>query len=118
MKHELLFAIVGAVAVIIAALVSYNIIEEKRIVALSQSIETATARGIDPVAVRCAYATTNDTICIVYASKKQEFVMDTIEIKKAENGFVVVVQEDDIKEYVFMREQHLIKFIKEYFKTE
>jgi hypothetical protein len=44
--------------------------------------------------------------------------MDTIEIKKAENGFVVVVQEDDIKEYVFMREQHLIKFIKEYFKSE
>jgi hypothetical protein len=44
--------------------------------------------------------------------------MDTIEIKKAENGFVVVVQEDDIKEYVFVREQHLIKFIKEYFKAE
>ena len=70
MKHELLFAIVGAVIVIIAALTSYNIIEEKRIVALSQSIESATARGIDPVAVRCAYASTNDTICIVYASKK------------------------------------------------
>ena len=70
MKHELLFAIVGGVLVIIAALVSYNIIEEKRIAALSQSIETATARGIDPVAVRCAYASTNDTICIVYASKK------------------------------------------------
>jgi hypothetical protein len=70
MKHELLFAIVGAVIVIIAALTSYNIIEDKRIVALSQSIESATARGIDPVAVRCAYASTNDTICIVYASKK------------------------------------------------
>jgi hypothetical protein len=70
MKHELLFAIVGAVIVIIAALTSYNIIEDKRIVALSQSIESATARGIDPVAVRCAYASTNDTICIVYESKK------------------------------------------------
>ena len=70
MKHELLSAIVGGVAVIISAIVSYNIIEEKRIAALSSSIETATARGIDPVAVRCAYATTNDTICIVYASKK------------------------------------------------
>lgn len=44
--------------------------------------------------------------------------MDTIEIKKAENGFVVVVQEDDIKEYVFTKEQQLIKFIKEYFKAE
>jgi peptidoglycan/LPS O-acetylase OafA/YrhL len=70
MKHEILFGIVGLVAVIIAALVSYNIIEEKRITALSSSIESASARGIDPVAVRCAYATTNDTICIVYASKK------------------------------------------------
>jgi hypothetical protein len=44
--------------------------------------------------------------------------MDTLEIKKAANGFVVVVHEDDMKEYVFLKEQHLIKFLKEYFKSE
>ena len=48
----------------------------------------------------------------------QEFVMETIEIKKATNGFVVVVNDEEYKEYVFVREQHLIKFLKEYFKTE
>ena len=70
MKYEYSFAIIGLALVLLAALVSDNIIEDKRITALSSSIETASARGIDPVAVRCAYATTNDTICIVYASKK------------------------------------------------
>ena len=44
--------------------------------------------------------------------------METIEIKKATNGFVVVVNDEEYKEYVFVREQHLIKFLKEYFKTE
>lgn len=44
--------------------------------------------------------------------------MDTLEIKKAENGFVVVVNGDEYKEYVFVKEHQLIKFLKEYFKTE
>jgi hypothetical protein len=44
--------------------------------------------------------------------------MDTIEIKKAKNGFVVVVNDEEYKEYVFVREQQLIKFLKEYFKSE
>ena len=50
--------------------------------------------------------------------KKVNFIKELLwiqlKLKRAENGFVVVVQEDDIKEYVFVREQHLIKFIKEY----
>ncbi len=41
--------------------------------------------------------------------------MDTLEIKKVANGFIIVVQGDEYKEYVFIREQQVIKFLKEYF---
>jgi len=41
--------------------------------------------------------------------------MDTLEIKKVENGFVIIVSGDEFKEYVFLREQQVTKFIKEYF---
>ena len=44
--------------------------------------------------------------------------MSSLEVKKAENGFVVVVSDDEYKEYVFIKEHQLIKFLKEYFKTE
>lgn len=36
--------------------------------AIERNIENAIVKGIDPLAVRCAYAKSNDTICIVYAS--------------------------------------------------
>jgi len=70
MKHEVICSIIALVIIFVSGFVSYNIIEDKRITSLEKSIETAVARGIDPVAVRCAYAETNDTICIVYANKK------------------------------------------------
>lgn len=44
--------------------------------------------------------------------------MHSLEIKKAENGFVVVVNGDEYKEYVFFKEHQLIKFLKDYFKAE
>jgi hypothetical protein len=70
MKHEIICSIIALVIIFVSGFVSYNILEDKRITSLEKSIETAAARGIDPVAVRCAYAGTNDTICIVYANKK------------------------------------------------
>lgn len=69
MKLENLTTIIAICLVAISALISYNTLEQRRTESLQKSIELATQRGIDPVAVRCAYADKNDTICIVYASK-------------------------------------------------
>jgi hypothetical protein len=47
--------------------------------------------------------------------------METIEIKKVQNGFHVVVKDEtefDEKEYVFTKESQVIKFLKEQFKEE
>lgn len=38
---------------------------------MSRNIENGIVKGIDPVAVRCAYARPSDTLCIAYASSKK-----------------------------------------------
>lgn len=43
---------------------------------------------------------------------------ETIEIKAVENGFVVSVNGDDYKEYIFTKQFQVIRFIKDYFKGE
>ena len=70
MKHEYIVTVIALTVVIISAFVSYNTLEDKRLASLEKSIETASSRGINPVAVRCAYASSDDNICIVYAAKQ------------------------------------------------
>jgi len=36
--------------------------------AMKSNIESAIVKGIDPIAVRCAYAQSNDVVCVAYAS--------------------------------------------------
>jgi len=43
----------------------------------SMNIESAIEKGIDPLSVRCSYATMNDTICIVFASKDSQTVLQS-----------------------------------------
>lgn len=70
MKHEYIVTVIAVTLVIIAGFVSYNNLEDKRLTSLEKSLETASSRGINPVAVRCAFASSNDNICIVYAAKQ------------------------------------------------
>ena len=70
LKQEHMVCIIAVTLVIISAFVSFNTLEDKRLTSLEKSLETASARGINPVAVRCAYASSNDNICIVYAAKQ------------------------------------------------
>jgi hypothetical protein len=48
--------------------------------------------------------------------------MNTIEIKQVSNGFLVTVVDEfdssDNKEYVFVKEYQVIKFLKDRFKSE
>jgi len=54
-------------ATLIASITYYNI---KRDDALKSSIESAIVKGIDPMAVRCAYGA-SDSVCLVYAATKK-----------------------------------------------
>jgi hypothetical protein len=37
---------------------------------MSRNIENGIVKGVDPVAVRCAYSRENDNICVAYAVAK------------------------------------------------
>jgi hypothetical protein len=54
-----------AISFIIAFTYLQTFSEENRL--KSANIESAISKGIDPMAVRCAYADSNDRICLAYA---------------------------------------------------
>lgn len=70
MKAEYIASLIAAtisIAVIVTGLTYYNI---KRDEAMKSNIESAIVKGIDPVAVKCAYGKA-DSVCVVYASSKK-----------------------------------------------
>lgn len=38
---------------------------------MAQNIESAIAKGIDPISVRCSYADSKDLICVAFAASSQ-----------------------------------------------
>ncbi len=52
----------------IAAICIYGLNDRKLMAA---NIENAIAKGIDPLAVRCSYAKSDDIVCIAHASNKK-----------------------------------------------
>lgn len=57
-------SILIAVLSIVGAVGFYNYTAVK---SMEKNIETAVNKGIDPIAVRCAYGSSHDNICIAYA---------------------------------------------------
>ena len=67
MDKNVIAVIIGAVFVIITAISCVTYYNIKKDESLKSSIESAIVKGIDPMAVRCAYGQ-SDSICIVYAA--------------------------------------------------
>lgn len=65
-NRESLAFIIGTTTVIITAIICitfYNYFETQ---AIKSNIESAIVKGIDPVAVKCAYSL-SDNVCVAYA---------------------------------------------------
>ena len=65
--------IIGLVTVISVAIISiaasitidnYYVVQS-----MERNINSALEKGIDPIAIRCAYANSSDDICLVYSAK-------------------------------------------------
>jgi hypothetical protein len=63
-------AIVTAFITLVGSITYFKVIELNKI---ESNVQSALEKGIDPLAVRCAYATQTDTICIAYAASKTNF---------------------------------------------
>jgi hypothetical protein len=66
-NNDSLAFIIGVVLVVITGIVCATYYNIKRDDNLKSNIESAIVKGIDPVAVRCAYETSSNT-CVVYAA--------------------------------------------------
>lgn len=58
--------IIGVSLIIITAIICVTFYNYHQTLSLKSNIESAIVKGIDPVAVKCAYSS-NDTVCVAYA---------------------------------------------------
>ena len=68
MNHEKLTLIICTTIIALSAIFgcTYYFTNQSKIMA--DTIAAASAKGVDPLAVRCSFASNQDTICLVYAS--------------------------------------------------
>ena len=68
-QSTLLGIVIAAVTTLIIAMISAVTFQNyNELKSIERNIESAIVKGIDPVAVRCAYSKSTDTICIAYGS--------------------------------------------------
>jgi hypothetical protein len=64
---------VGCVTLALVTLIcSVTFYQYSELKSVERNVESAIVKGIDPVAVRCAYATTSDLVCVAYAASHQQ----------------------------------------------
>ena len=59
---------VSIALVILTMIASATFYHYSELKSLERNVESAIVKGIDPVAVRCAYVKQTDTICIAYGT--------------------------------------------------
>jgi len=51
-------------------------------VLMAHNVDNAIAKGIDPMSVRCSYASERDMICMAFAASNREIMIQSISSKK------------------------------------
>lgn len=71
MKVEVITIIIAVTVTLLSLIfgISYTSYNKDRIFA--ETVTNATAKGVDPLAVRCSFAASYDQICLVYAAQKK-----------------------------------------------
>ena len=64
-NHTFIISLLIAFVSLIGSVVYYNVNQLKSI---ESNVQSAIEKGIDPIAVRCAYANERDVVCVAYAS--------------------------------------------------
>ena len=65
-KNDGIAFIIGIVLVVITAAICFTFYSYHQTNALKSNIESAIVKGIDPIAVKCAYSS-SDVMCVAYA---------------------------------------------------
>jgi hypothetical protein len=70
MKTDYIATLVAVTVVAVSVIIANVYHEGRELEAMKSNIESAIVKGIDPIAVKCAYGKA-DPVCIVYAAGKK-----------------------------------------------
>ena len=62
--------IVAVVIVVVSAIVGIVIYNVNDRVLMAKNIDNAISKSVDPLSVRCAYASSHDMICVAYGASQ------------------------------------------------
>lgn len=71
MKSEAIAFIIAATISIITVVCGVTYYNVQRDSSMKSNIESAIVKGIDPIAVKCAYGHGSDPVCVVYAANRK-----------------------------------------------
>lgn len=64
--------IISLLIAVVSLIGSVTFYKYNELQAVKSNVESAIVKGIDPVAVRCAYAAERDVVCVAYGSKSNK----------------------------------------------
>lgn len=62
---------ISVLIAIVSMIFSVTFYQYSELKSVEKNVESAIVKGIDPIAVRCAYANERDNVCVAYAASHQ-----------------------------------------------
>ena len=58
--------------VVVSAIIATTYYNVNDRILMSKNIDSAIAKGLDPISVRCSFVTNTDTVCVAYAASSKK----------------------------------------------
>ena len=64
--------VIGITIVIVSIVIGATYYNVNDRILMSRNIDSAIAKGLDPISVRCSFVTNTDTVCVAYAASSKK----------------------------------------------
>lgn len=68
---------ISVLVAFVTLILSITFYQYSELKSVEKNVESAIVKGIDPIAVRCAYANERDVVCVAYAASHQSAPVKT-----------------------------------------
>jgi len=64
--------VIALATVVVSAIIATTYYNVNDRILMSRNFDSAIAKGLDPISVRCSFVTNTDTICVAYAASSKK----------------------------------------------
>ena len=64
--------VIALATVVVSAIIATTYYNVNDRILMSKNIDSAIAKGMDPISVRCSFVTNTDTVCVAYAATSKK----------------------------------------------